>query len=439
MKYPEKILQIGEGNFLRAFVEPLVEAANKAGTLNGSMVIVPPRRWENCAKLMAQDCRYTVWTRGKQNGEIVDEKQTITCVSRCLDRTDPELLRLACSPELELIVSNTTEAGIYYCKGASLDSACNSGYAALLTRLLWERFRNGGSGLCILPCELIERNGQTLLHCVLQYARDFLLPENFSDWLRENCTFCDTLVDRIVTGFPGEAMTDDPMTVVCEPFFFWAIECKKPCAAMKKLQNCGFDVHVCEDIAPYRMRKVRLLNGMHTASAAAAFCCGISIVRDMVSDEVFRKFLSLYAARVLALTPMDKAELQAFADAVFERFENPFVDHALQSICLNTISKFNARCKAMMLYKDSQTEKLLCFTLAAILMFLRTETSVVRDDPAVIEFANRNYSADAALISDYLRFFDLPQYAKQVRDLYRKMQQDGIYKVLSQLEAELCL
>ena len=430
MNAPEKILQIGEGNFLRAFLEPLVETANRQGTFYGSVVIVPPRKWGNCEKLMAQDCRYTVYMRGKQNGQIVDEALPITCVSRCVDaRADFEaLLSLARSPELELIVSNTTEAGIYYCKGSCLSTAMNDGYAALLTRLLWERFLASKQGLWILPCELIENNADTLLSCIKQYAADYRLPEDFYAWL-STCRFCNTLVDRIVSGHP--AGDTDIMSVACEPYFFWAIECKKPYLSTFPLRAEGFDVCVCDDVSPYRLRKVRLLNGMHTAASAAAFLSGISIVRDMVNDAVFRDFLRRYADAVIAVTPMNRAQLDRFRDAVFERFENPFIDHKLQSICMNSVSKFNARCKAVMLYNDSELVKMLSFTLAAILRYLDGENHTPEDSADVLDFAQSTFVSDEMRCSAFMRFFaGAEQFTFEVLRLYRSICRNGAYATL---------
>lgn len=435
MTYPEKILQIGEGNFLRAFLEPLVEQANRQNRFCGSVVIVPPRKWDTCAKLAAQECRYTVCTRGKQNGEIVDKREQITCVSRCIDpRTDADaLFALMRSPELEMIVSNTTEAGIYYCKGSDLSTAVCDGYAALLTRLLWERFQAGEKELWILPCELIENNADTLLSCVRQYAADYALPAAFSAWL-DTCFFCNTLVDRIVSGHPeGDA---DALCTVCEPYFFWAVEFKNPDLSTFPLQTEPQSVCVCTDISPYRMRKVRLLNGMHTAVSAAAFLSGFSFVRELVKDGLFRRFLQEYSDGVIAVTPMDTAELTRFRDDILERFENPFLDHRLQDICMNSVSKFNARCKDVMLYNDPKLVKMLCFTLAAILHWLDGKNHVPADAPEVLSFAHAAFPNDEERVKTFLQFFaGTEKYLQQVLRLYQAICRNGAYATL-QTEAE---
>lgn len=435
MRVAEKILQIGEGNFLRAFLEPLVEAANRQNGFGGSVVIVPPRKWDTCAKLEKQDCRYAVYTRGKRNGEVLDARETIACASRCLNpRADTQaLLALMRSPELEIIVSNTTEAGIYYCKGSSLSTAVRDGYAAMLTRLLWERFLAGEKGLWILPCELIENNAQTLFGCIEQYAADYCLPDDFLAWL-STCRFCNTLVDRIVSGHP--AGDEDEMSVACEPYFFWAIECEKAYISTFPLLADGFDVCLCSDIAPYRMRKVRLLNGMHTAASAAAFLSGFSLVRDMVNDALFRSFLLSYADCTVAVTPMDKTELKCFRDAVFERFENPFIDHRLQDICMNSVSKFNARCKAVLLYDEPKLVNMLSFTLAAILRYLDAENHVAADAPDVLAFAQKHFESEEERVYAFMRFFPgAEKYASKVLRLYRSICSSGAYAVL-QTEAE---
>lgn len=383
---PEKILQIGEGNFLRAFAGTIVERMNSAGIFNGSIVITPPRRWDNCARLMAQNCLYNVLSRGISNGQIVEEAFVVTSVSRCVDSTVDMsgLERVVCSDELKVIISNTTEAGIKYCKGDTLDNIVNATYPAKYTALLFARYeKSGGSTgnkLLILPAELIDNNGTVLRSCVVKYAEDWRLGGGFLKWLDESCCFANTLVDRIVTGFPSEDYEEtvkklgyeDQMLTACEPFLFWAIECPQPYRACFPADKCGLDIVFCDDISPYKTRKVRILNGVHTASVLAAFLCGLDTVGEMMSDTLFVRYIKrLVYDEIIPATDMDKKQLEDFAAAVFDRFRNPFIKHRLFDISLNSVSKFNARCKGTILDSDRLgiDMRVLPFSLAALICF----------------------------------------------------------------------
>ncbi len=384
----EKVFQIGEGNFLRAFLGTVVERMNDAGVFGGSIVITPPRRWDNCAKLATQNCVYTVLERGITDGQIVESTRVVTSVSRCVNPVDNwnELYRVICSDALSVIVSNTTEAGIRYCKGDTLDNIVPASYPAKLTALLYARYQffSGSieNKLLILPVELIEHNGDTLRKCVLQYAADWHLGEGFEQWLNGSCCFANTLVDRIVTGFPADNYEeivqklgyDDPMLTACEPFLFWAIECPKPYRACFPAECSGLDVVFCDDIAPYKTRKVRILNGAHTASVLAAFMCGFNTVGEMMSDTLFERYLDeLIYNEIIPATDMDNKQLKSFAAAVFDRFKNPFIRHRLLDISLNSVSKFNARCKETLLDTIDKgiDSHVLPFSLAALIYFYK--------------------------------------------------------------------
>jgi len=423
-RLPEKILQIGEGNFLRAFLGPLVERANRAGIFGGSIVIAPPRKWDNCQKLAEQDCLYTVVERGLSGGKPVEKAEIITSVSRCIDpKSDWEaLIELVCSPDLQVIVSNTTEAGIVYCKGETIYNANVAAYPGKLTALLFERYKklgaDGSKKLLILPVELIESNGAVLRDCVLRYAEDWGLGGEFLSWLDASCCFADTLVDRIVTGFPHEEYEklarkfgyEDSMMTVSEPYFFWAIACAKPYRSMFLVDEAESRVIFTDDIGSYKMRKVRILNGAHTGASLAAFLCGHDTVSEMVGDEIFRRYISaLWEKEIIPTVAMDKKELHEYAAEVLERFENPFVRHRLYDISLNSISKFNARCKGIILDNiatENGSVKLLAFSLAALIRFYRCEFTdgqyvgerrgepyIIRDGAEVCEFMRSAWNA----------------------------------------------
>lgn len=382
---PEKALQIGEGNFLRAFFGTIVEQMNSRGLFNGSIVMTPPRRWENCAKLETQDNIYTVLNRGVLNGRVIEKPQIVTSVSRCVDSVLDweETKRVVCLEDLKVIVSNTTEAGIRYCKADSLDNIAAASYPAKLAALLYTRFKHfkgADKKLLILPTELIEQNGTELREYVLKYADDWRFGADFASWVDRSCCFANTLVDKIVSGFPFEdyAKTaeklgyDDPMLVACEPFLFWAIECPKPYRSLFPADKCGLDIVFCDDIKPYKKRKVRILNGAHTATVLAAFLCGYDTVGEMMSDKLFVKYIDrLVYEEIIPAANMDNSFLKSFAASVFDRFGNPYIKHKLLDISLNSVSKFNARCKGTLL--DAIRLKIDCeitiFSLAALICF----------------------------------------------------------------------
>jgi len=359
---PVKVLQFGEGNFLRAFVDYMIDVANEKGVYDGSVAIVQPINAPLMKFFAEQDSIYSVVLRGKENGQTVDNVRTITSVDTVISAyADYEqFMRYAKCETLEAIVSNTTEAGIVFDNEDSFDAEPPCSYPGKLTKFLYERYRhfNGDAsrGLVIFPVELIENNGKKLLECVLSLIDLWGLEDNFKTWVNEACMFCSTLVDRIVTGYPkkpGEADAiceklgyRDNLLDICEPFGLWVIEADDIDRAKRTLplDKAGLPVIFTNDQRPYRERKVRILNGAHTSFVPAAFLSGQNIVRDCMADEVIRPFIDrcIYKEIMPTLT-LPEDEVRAFADSVCERFENPFIDHELISICLNSVSKWRAR------------------------------------------------------------------------------------------------
>lgn len=382
---PEKIIQFGEGNFLRAFADWFVEKANANGIFNGSVVLVKPTSRKARLDFNAQNSMYTVLERGRENGEKTDRSTVVTSISRFISayNDSDELLKIAASEEISVVISNTTEAGITYVNGEKFEDFPNVSYPAKLCRLLYERFSKlgFGSGLLILPVELIEDNGVQLKKCVISYAEDWALGEDFVNYIEKDCKFCSTLVDRIVTGFPEKDYNSlcerlgytDKLMVACEPYHSWIIEGKeewKDRFPIDRISNC---VQWVKSIAPYRERKVKILNGAHTMSVLAAYLCGFDIVRDMMHDSDFYDYLNLgIENEIIPTIDMDKAELEQFKNSVFERFDNPFIDHKLLDISLNSVSKFKARCLPSVLQyieEFNTAPPLLSFALAALIRF----------------------------------------------------------------------
>ena len=386
---PTGILQIGDGNFLRAFVDWMVDVTNAAGLFNGEVTIAQPLSRGIAGLLNAQDGLFTVLLRGVQNGEAVSSARVVSCVKRALDpyvQWD-EMLSTAADPSLRFLVSNTTEAGIAYAPEAFVEGQCPANFPAKVTALLLARFKAFGgtrqSGLVFLPCELIEANGSKLREHVLHFADAWQLSPAFVAWVKDCNVFCNTLVDRIVPGFPAaeaEAIYAqlgyrDAVLVAAEPFLLWVIEGPTELADELPLHKAGLDVVWTNDLQPYRTRKVRILNGAHTASSLAAFCAGLDTVQSMTDDPVVAKYLKrVMFDEIVPFVPLPEAERRAYAETIMERFANPSIRHELISIALNSVSKWKVR--VLPTVKDYAAKKGkspagLAFSLAALLNFYR--------------------------------------------------------------------
>lgn len=416
---PVKVLQFGEGNFLRAFVDYFLDIANEKAGFNGSIVLVKPIELGTLfPAFKEQDYRYTVMLRGLVDGEAVEQTRVITSVSDAVDAYadyDRYAAYAKCDT-LRFVVSNTTEAGIVLDESDRLELCPPKTYPGKLCKFLFERAQHfdyaADKGLVILPVELIDDNGIQLRRCVKELAKIWKLGEKFEKWLDEACVFTSTLVDRIVTGYPrGEAEAiwqkigyEDNIIVTAEPFGLWVIESEKDISKELPLPSIGLPVVFTDNQKPYKQRKVRILNGAHTSFVPAAFQCGYDIVLDAMNDPMILNFMqkTLYDEVIPTLT-LDKADLMAFAEAVTGRFKNPFIKHALLAICLNSVSKWRARCMPSLLIYVEKMGKLpehLTFSLASLMALyhggelkdgklecLRDgQPYQLQDDPAVLEF-----------------------------------------------------
>ncbi len=384
---PVRILQIGDGNFLRAFVDWMVDVTNGAGLFNGEVIMAQPLERGIADLMKAQDNLFTVLLRGVQNGEQVQSKRIVSCVKDTLNPYSQwgAMLATMQDPSLRFVVSNTTEAGIAYVEEALVDGTCPANFPAKVTALLLARFKAFGgsaqSGLVFLPCELIEANGSKLRTYVLQFAEAWKLPAEFVAWVKEHNIFCNTLVDRIVPGFPAaeaealyaESGYVDPLMVAAEPFLLWVIEGPARLAEELPLHKAGLDVVWTDDLQPYRTRKVRILNGAHTASSLAAFCSGLDTVRSMTEDPVVSKYLNkVMFDEIVPFVPLPDAERRAYAETIMERFANPHIRHELISIALNSVSKWQVRVLPTVkdyVAKHGKAPVGLSFSLAALLNF----------------------------------------------------------------------
>jgi len=358
---PEKVMQFGEGNFLRAFVDYWFDLANEKAGWNGKCVLVQPIAQGLTGMINEQEGLYTLYLRGSEKGQKVDDKRVISSVSRCLNPYEEEgfneMMKLAVSDDLEIIVSNTTEAGIVYDPACNVNDKPCSSFPGKLTQVLYARYQAGKPGIIMLACELIDNNGKELLKCVNQYIDQWGLEEGFRKFVNEECTFCGSLVDRIVPGRirdPEEVAQleekhgyADPLLDVGEVFGLWVIE-----GDPEKLNNklpfhkAGLDanVFVAPDMTPYKKRKVRILNGAHTGFVLGAYLGGHDIVRKCMEDETVLGFMNkMLLSEIVPILPLDQEDCRNFAAAVQDRFNNPFVNHELMSISLNSTSKWRAR------------------------------------------------------------------------------------------------
>ncbi|OAA83513.1 tagaturonate reductase [Clostridium ljungdahlii] len=388
-KYPEKVLQFGGGNFLRAFVDWQIDKMNKEADFNGSAVVVQPTKDGKADKLNAQDCLFNLYLQGIKDGKSVREHSVINSISRAVNPYVhyEEFLKVAEQPELRFIVSNTTEAGIAFDENDKLEGRSQNSYPGKLTAFLYHRFQTfkgeKDKGLIIIPCELIDRNGEKLKEIILKYTEMWKLEQDFVNWLEDSNVFCCSLVDRIVPGYPKDTIKEiteelgyeDSLVDVSEQFYLWVIEGPQWIKNELPTEKAGLNVKFVEDMTPYRTRKVRILNGAHTSLVPVAYLYGLDTVGQAVEDEVIGKYVrETINDEIIPTLDLPEDELKYFAGAVLDRFANPFVKHYLMSIALNSMSKFETRdLPSLLEYLNRKGElpKKLCFSLASLIEFYK--------------------------------------------------------------------
>ena len=406
-QYPEKVLQFGEGNFLRAFVDWQIDKMNKKAGFNGSVVVVQPIEFGLVDKLNEQDGLYTLYLQGMNEGRAIAEHSVINSISRGINpyTQHDEYLKIAENPELRFVFSNTTEAGIAYDENDKLEDKPQKSFPGKFTALLYHRFIafNGqkDKGLIIIPCELIDRNGDKLKEIVLKYARLWNLEAGFSAWINEANTFCSTIVDRIVPGYPRDTIKEiteelgyeDNLVNVGEHFHLFIIEGPKWIENEFPASKAGLNVKFVDDMTPYRTRKVRILNGSHTSLVPVSYLYGLNTVAQSVEHEVMGKFIkdTIYE-EIIPTLDLPEEELSYYAKVVLERFMNPFVKHYLMSISLNSMSKYETRDLPSLLQFvkiKGELPKRLVFSLAALIEFYKgkrgEEIIKLSDDVDVLE------------------------------------------------------
>ena len=387
---PIRIMQFGEGNFLRAFVDWMFKRLNDSGLWSGTVRVVQPIPQGLVENLKKQDYVYSLLLRGMEKGKVMDEPSYIDIIR---DGLNPyaewkRFLDCSCEAELKYVVSNTTEAGIVYIKTDRPTDACPASFPAKVAAMLAARFEAfkgaADAGLAFLPCELIEKNGPKLREAVMAHLKDWGLAD-VSAWVESSCRFYNTLVDRIVTGYPRDEAAAiwekndcrDELLDVGEYFHLWVIEGDLRLKDEIPFEKSGLNVVVTDNLKPYRDRKVRVLNGAHTGNVLAAFLAGVDTVGEMMDDAELGAFLrDMVNEEILPGVKLPDADKRAYAEAVFERFQNPFVRHELLSISLNSVSKWKVRVLPSL--KDYVAEKgtlplKLAFSLAGLIAFYKGE------------------------------------------------------------------
>ncbi len=414
---PERILQFGEGNFLRAFASWMINELNKKELFDGSIVAVQPINQGLIEMMNDQDCLYTLLLRGILNGETINKKEVIQSISRGINPYENwnDLIECAESADMRYVISNTTEAGITYSAEDYTPGKTQNTFPAKVAACLFARFEkfagNADKGLVFIPCELISANGDNLKKYVLQYANEWNLGKDFVKWIEEYNYFCNTLVDRIVPGYPREEADDlckelgykDNLLDAGEPFHLWVIDGPDFLKNELKFEEAGLKVVFTNDINPYRTTKVRVLNGAHTACVLGAHLSGMETVQEMTEDDVYGKFLrNTMFEEILPTLQIPEDEKKTYADSILERFGNPFVKHLLLSISLNSVSKWKVRVLPTLLdYVKIKGEfpRRLGFSLAALIRFyqceiidgkaigsIRAKEYEVNDDKEILEY-----------------------------------------------------
>ncbi|MDP5171320.1 MAG: tagaturonate reductase [Bacteroidia bacterium] len=401
---PEIIVQFGGGNFMRAFADWAIQEMNEMLDFGAGVLVVKPTERAGRDLITEQDGLFTLYLTGIVNGQPLRTHQVVDCIQRQINPYEAfeEYLQAAHHPDLSVILSNTTESGIVYDPACRFEDAPQESFPGKLTRLLWERFDHVGGnldkGVVVIPCELIERNGEALKAHVLRHATDWELPGAFHTWVNQACEFCNTLVDRIVPGYPkdreeeicAELGYQDELIVEGELFHLWVIEGSEKAKQTFPAHKAGLNVVFTDDLDAYRERKVRVLNGAHTSMVPVGYLAGVKTVREAVEDPEIGAFIQEYLfEEVVPLLSGDTAELQSYATDILNRFLNPFLQHFLSSIALNSLSKFETRVLPTLTRFYEVRQEIApraAFAMAALIQFyegsFEGKTTPVQDDPA---------------------------------------------------------
>ncbi len=401
----EKIIQFGEGGFLRGFADWMIQIINDNTDFDGSVVVVQPIEKGLCDLLSSQGCVYTHLCRGSEG---VDMKK-IVVISRCVKPYDDfdAYLSLAENPDFRFIISNTTEAGICFDESNKLTDRPAASFPGKLTQLLKKRFDIGLGGFVFLPCELIDKNGENLKKCILKYAELWSLGDDFKTWIENENIFCNTLVDRINTGYPKDETIDvgfdDKMINTSEYFHLWVIEGYSELCREIPFDKCGLNVIITNNLEMYRTRKVRILNGAHTSLVPYALLSGLETVKECTENEIMREHLhKCIYEEIIPTLELPREKLIEYADNVLVRFSNPYIKHLLSSIALNSVSKFKVRVLPSILEYIKRFDKMpetLLFSFAKLIDFYKTD--MTNDDAEIEAFMKTATLAEILAKKEY--------------------------------------
>ncbi len=434
----ETVIQFGTGNFLRGFADYFIDKLNKDGLYDGKIVIVSPTDSKQVGVINSQNGRYNLYLRGIENGSEICERTEIKSVSRAVNPYSDfdGYLELAENPDFRFIISNTTEAGIAFSADDKFDERPAKSFPAKLTQLLYKRYKAGLNGFVIFACELIDDNGAKLKEFVLKYAELWDLEQGFIKWITDENTFCNTLVDRIVTGYPkdeaefvfSEIGYEDKLLDTAEPYHLWVIE--GDFENELPLAKAGFNVIWTDDVKPYKKMKVRILNGSHTSLVFPSVLCGVQTVGESLNDDLLKAYLNCCLFDYILPTLGEAEENRQFAAAVLERFANPYIRHMWQSISLNSVSKFKARVLPTIIDfedKNGRVPKPLAFSLACLIEYYKNND--VNDDKSAVDFIKDN-DVFSILSNKELWGADLSNMADSVNDSLNAIHNSGIREAL---------
>ena len=432
----ETVIQFGEGNFLRGFFDSFLDTMNKKGIYDGKAVVIQPRAGGKCALLNAQDCKYNLYLRGIEKGEVRSEHSLIESISRAVDpyKSYEEYISLADNEDFRFIISNTTEAGIAFDESCRFEDKPCLSFPGKLTQLLYRRYEKGLNGFIFLPTELIDKNGDELKHCILRYANFWKLEEGFINWIEKENVFSNTLVDRIVTGYPTDETAalhpDDKFLDTAEIFHLWVIEGNFENEL--PLQKAGFNVVWTDDATPYKKIKVRILNGAHTSIVTGALLSGVETVGECMEDETVSAFLDKCMNTEILPTIGDNEDSRQFMNSVFDRFRNPYIKHQLRSIALNCVSKFAVRVLPTALeYKEQNGSypECLSLSLAYLIYFYKNDEPTDAED--VIEKMKKG-SLEEILSDESLWGKDISDMYETISSFYEKIEKLGARQVMKE-------
>lgn len=432
----ETVIQFGEGNFLRGFFDSFLDTMNKKGIYDGKAVVIQPRAGGKCALLNAQDCKYNLYLRGIEKGEVRSEHSLIESISRAVDpyKSYEEYISLADNEDFRFIISNTTEAGIAFDESCRFEDKPCLSFPGKLTQLLYRRYEKGLKGFIFLPTELIDKNGDELKHCILRYAELWKLEEGFINWIEKENVFSNTLVDRIVTGYPTDETAalhpDDKFLDTAEIFHLWVIEGNFENEL--PLQKAGFNVVWTDDATPYKKIKVRILNGAHTSIVTGALLSGVETVGECMEDETVSAFLDKCMNTEILPTIGDNEDSRQFMNSVFDRFRNPYIKHQLRSIALNCVSKFAVRVLPTALeYKEQNGRypECLSLSLAYLIYFYKNDEPTDAED--VIEKMKKG-SLKEILSDEALWGKDISDMYETISSYYEKIEKRGARQVMKE-------